>query len=909
MVLVSTFLFFIWIGILVIGFIKTAGKEHRKKGIVFLAIGLLMIILQSSLYIILEYNFENLWASQFNSQVFSRTFNVGLRLFLLSFLAGFLFTIINAIIAVGVLFRRFNKYSVIAILVVSVIAGLLAGFFIRAGITSQDMLLLENGLSFGINDPILGKDVSFYIYRLPILNTIQNVLSIFLFIFTVITFAFYGVASGFIKRGGYDFEFARAGKIHFIVLLAGFMISQAWGISIERLYLVADSAGVRGINYVMPTLSFSIWLFIISSLVILFIGLSKTALKRSVILNLSVVVLSYVIYYTASSIYPAIVQSTAINTNEFAYEKRFIEYKIKMTRWSYGIDKIRTVNVDPGDLTRESLENNQSTINNIRLHDYRAAHDVVEQLQRFRPYYRFTPIGFDQYVIDGQLRQVMTSAREIDIDRLPENARTWINKHFVYTHGYGIVAFPVNEFSSSGEPVYAVKDIPMESKIGEFNPRIYYGLYSNEHVYVNTNQQEFDYAEGEQNRFTTYTGKTGINVNQHKFLVAWHTDGFRLYFTNELKKETRLLYRRNIMQRVKELYPFLLHTQPYTAVVNGKLVWIIDSYTSAANFPYAASYKVNVPGYISRSVDYFRNSVKIVIDAYDGTVKAYIVDKSCPIIRTWQKIFPTSFEQDQPSAELRSHFKYPETILELVAQVFSLYHVTDPQVFYNREDVYQVSDELYYNIKNPYGPYYQICRLPGQSELRLNLMTMFIPAQTQIVRGLMSATLDTNTMETEVVFYSFPKTRHRRDGVMQFLARIDQTPSIKEKLTLWGNRFMGNMLVYPLLEKSGKVSLLYVQPVYIRSTNARFPQIKMIIVGDGANRISWGFSFNEAVSNLLSESVAQSSESGSTTSTAPINVREEVKRAFNDYLKYLRENNFVEAGKALQKVKMLMQQL
>ena len=908
---INGLLYFVWIGIISLGLALVINKTKRLRGILTICFGIAGLIFQIIVVFFLHYNFEVLWASQFNSNVYSKMFMESLKIFFYAFIPIFIFTFINLFFAYKSAFNKMNKFATLSILVISLVTAVILGLFMRASLSSEDVLLFKHGVNFGVLDPVFKKDVSFYIYKFPIINSIQNNLSAFLFILTFAVFMFYSGVIGMKheKEKFADPRLIKVGKTHFLIMLSLFLLTQIWAFSIEKWSLIAGSTGAKGIKYTIPAYTFSQIVFVLATLGVIALIFIKKSIKK-LLITLGVVFGSaFILFLLAVRLFPTIMQSTVIKTNEFKYEKKYIEYKINMTRKSYGIDKIKTVHVNPGDLTQNTLKQNDSTLKNIRLHDYRAAHDVIEQLQRFRPYYKFSPIYIDQYKIDGQLRQVMISAREIDLKRLPENANTWINRHFSYTHGYGTVMFPVNAFSSSGEPIYTVKDIPVNSKIGKFNPRIYHGMSTNDYVFVDTNQKEFDYPEGDKNKFTTYKGKTGININKHKFLIAWNTDGFKLYYTKELKNNSKLLYRRNIIQRVKELYPFLLLGKPYISIVNGKLVWIIDGYSTALNFPYAAEYRISLPGQSRRNVDYFRNSVKIVVDAYHGTVHAYIVDKKCPIIKTWKKVFPNSFEKKEMSDELKRHMKFPPTEFELKSKVYTQYHITDAQVFYNREDIYQLSKEVYRGRKNPYGPYYQICRLPGQKDLRLNLMTMFTPAQTQIVRGLMGATLDPNTLKPRVVFYSMPKTQKRRDGIMQFLARIDQTPAIKEKLTLWGKKVMGNTLVYPLLE-DGKFTLLYVQPVYIRSNNARFPQIKMIIVGDGANRITWGYNFEEAISNLLSENISSTQENKKTVETKKVkpkgNLKQRIKRAFNKYLRYLRENDFVRAGKALEEVKNLM---
>jgi len=463
------------------------------------------------------------------------------------------------------------------------------------------------------------------------------------------------------------------------------------------------------------------------------------------------------------------------------------------------------------------------TINNIRLWDHRPLKDTYNQIQAIRLYYDFHDVDVDRYIINGEYRQVMLSARELSAEKLAEEAQTWVNRRLQFTHGYGIALSPVNEVSAEGLPVLLVKDIP---PIGDFNieqPQIYFGEKTDHYIIVETKTQEFDYPMGDENVYGYYQGKDGVSLGSftRRLVYAWQFGDLNILISGELTPESRVLYYRNIRERVNHLAPFLeLDSDPYLVVMEGRLFWIQDAYTTTDRYPYSEP--------LGGGLNYIRNSVKAVIDAYDDSVTFYVTDPEDALIRTYQAIFPELFvPAGQMPESLRVHLRYPEGMFNIQAAVYQSYHMRDARVFYNKEDLWAVPKEFYAGKEQPMEPYYIIMRLPDEEKEEFLLMLPFTPVRKNNTIGWLAARSDGENYG-KLLAYLFPKERLVY-GPSQIENRIQQDTVITEQLALWGRGgsrvIRGNLLLIPLGESN-----LYVEPVFLQAETGGLPQLKRVIV-------------------------------------------------------------------------------
>jgi uncharacterized membrane protein (UPF0182 family) len=534
-----------------------------------------------------------------------------------------------------------------------------------------------------------------------------------------------------------------------------------------------------------------------------------------------------VVSIIVGGIFPSLVQRFQVQPSELAREMSYIEYNIQFTREAFALDRIEEQSFPAEEApTPQDIAQNNVTINNIRLWDPRPLKDTYNQIQSIRLYYDFNDVDIDRYIIDGNYRQVMLSARELSAEKLAGQAQTWVNRKLQFTHGYGIALSPVNEVSSDGLPELLVKDIP---PVGDFNieqPQIYFGEKTNDYVIVKTKTQEFDYPMGDENVYGRYQGKDGVSLGSfiRRVVYAWQLGDLNILISGELTPESRVLYYRNIRERVNHLAPFLeLDSDPYLVVMDGRLLWIQDAYTTTDRYPYSEP--------IGGGLNYIRNSVKAVIDAYDGNVTFYIADPEDALIRTYQAIFPNLFvPAAQMPESLRVHIRYPEDMFNIQASVYQTYHMRDARVFYNKEDLWAVPKEVYFGSEQTMEPYYIIMRLPGEEKEEFLLMLPFTPVNKNNTIGWLAARNDGENYG-KLLAYLFPKER-LVFGPSQIENRIQQDTVITEQLALWGRGgsrvIRGNLLMIPL----GK-SLLYVEPVFLQAETGGLPQLKRVIVAAG----------------------------------------------------------------------------
>ncbi|MDH5717374.1 MAG: UPF0182 family protein [Spirochaetia bacterium] len=692
----------------------------------------------------------------------------------------------------------------------------------------QTVLEFLHGQKFNITDPIFNNDLSFYFFTLPFYESIKNWIFAF-FILALIMGVIVYIITGALQwmHGGWKNLFTNASKAHISVLLAGLTFILAFGYWLEKFDLLYSSSGVvYGAGYTdAHARVFSYWFMSIASLAaaaIIIISL----FRRELVLLLTAPVIILAGLALVHWIYPAFQQKFMVEPNELEKETPYIKHNINFTRMAYGLDKVKTQKYSgTAELTKQDLNDNKLTINNIRLWDWRPLLSTYRQIQEIRLYYKFNDVDIDRYNINGEYRQVMMAARELSYDQVPEQAKTWVNQRLKYTHGYGVVMSPVNEVTPEGMPKLFIKDIPPVSSINinVTRPEIYFGEKTNHYIFTNTTTEEFDYPIGGSNKFTKYEGKAGVELSSlfKKLVYSFHYKTIKILISEYFTDKSKILYRRNIYDRVQTIAPFLRYDRdPYLTIVDGRLFWILDAYTYGNRYPYAEP----IRGY---DTNYIRNSVKVVIDAYNGTVDFYAIDENDPVLKTYQSIFPTLFKnKSKVPPGIKEHFRYPVDLFLIQSGIFSKYHMSDPGVFYNKEDLWRIPTEIYESKEQNVDPYYLIMKLPESQKEEFLLILPFTPSNKNNMVGWMTANSDGDNYG-KLLLYEFPK-QELIYGPMQIEARIDQDPAISELLTLWSqkgsNVIRGNLMVIPIAD-----SLLYVEPLYLKADQAEMPALKRVI--------------------------------------------------------------------------------
>ncbi len=715
--------------------------------------------------------------------------------------------------------RRLTFYF---IAIAAVLAYLFSSY---AGNFWMEALRYFNHVPFAVADPVFGADIGFYIFQLPF----QRFLYSFLMMTAVLTLIIVGVIYIMLNppsqgKQGWVLSSTR-GISHLALLLALVFGLKAWDYRLKQLELVLSDRGVVfGAGYADINANYPVLIVLmILALVIALVFVANIFLKRYRLFIYGILALTGVSLLGGWA-YPTFVQSFVVEPSEFNYERDYLVHNIEFTREAYNINQFATRRYDPFEILNwEDLRENTGTINNVRLWDHRPLLTTFNELQAIRLYYRFNDVDIDRYTIDGQYRQVMLSARELDKSRLAAQAQTWVNLHLQYTHGYGVTMSPVNEVTPEGLPRYFLGDIPPSGSVGLDNPAIYFGELTNDYVIINTDTPEFHYATaGDENVFTSYEGEAGVPLQSifRRALFALKYGDYRILISGELSNESRILFDRNIHERVRKLAPFLRYDgDPYVVVSEGRLFWIQDAYTVTDRYPYSAPYG---------NINYIRNSVKVVIDAYNGTVDYYIIDAEDPLVQTYANIFPELFSPIEEMPEgLMAHLRYPEDLFNIQAQVLTLYHITDPNIFYTREDLWAVPFEQSFGQEQLMEPYYTILQLPGYSEPEYVLILPFTPDQRNNMISWMVARCDQpNYGEVEV--FLFPTERVTL-GPKQIENRIDQSTEISEQFTLWGQAgsrvIRGNLLVLPINN-----ALLYVEPIFLEAERGGLPELARVIV-------------------------------------------------------------------------------
>ena len=713
----------------------------------------------------------------------------------------------------------------------------------------ETFLRLANAVQFGDTEPVFGKDLSFYVFSMPAYSFLQGWLLGVSIVVLIATLARYFV--NFSLRG-VSIDISPGLKVHVSVIGALLIFVVAWGHWLDRWELVLSGQGaVFGAAYAdvhARKLALLILTIIAGASGVLML---VNAYLRGLRLLAGAFALWIVMGIGLGFVWPTLMQQFSVNPNEFAREEPYIRRNIEFTRKGFALNRIEEAFYSAeSSVTAELIAQNPRTINNIRLWDHRPLSDVYTQIQLIRPYYDFGRVDVDRYTLDGEYRQVMLAGREVAPEKLEEGAQTWVNEKLFYTHGIGLAMSPVTEFTPEGRPVFFAKDIPAdgvipirsvgsldEPEIIVSNPRIYYGENTLDYVIVNTNTDELDYQTEDAGLVRTrYAGDGGVGIGSfiRRLAYAWQFADINIAISGEITGDSMIQYRRQVQERISTVAPFLLlDVDPYIVAAEvdgeGRLYWIQDAYATSNSFPY--SDRTVDP--LEHSYNYIRNSVKITVDSYDGEMKFYIWDTTDPVIRTYEKIFPSLFvSQDQMPESLREHVRYPQDFFTRQAEKYIKYHMQDPQDFYNSEDLWAVPNEKLGQTDNlqPVEPYYVIMKLPGEEREEFVQLFPYTPSQRQNLIGWLAARSDGENYG-KILAFNFPKDR-QVDGPEQVEARIDNDQDISAWFTLRCAQgsicIRGNLLVIPIGD-----SILYAEPVFIQAEGVRFPELKRVILATG----------------------------------------------------------------------------
>ena len=707
-----------------------------------------------------------------------------------------------------------------------------------AGGAWETVLLWTNGVSFGATDPAFGQDISFYLFDLPAFHFFQVWTLWLLIVSAAAAGAVYGLT---LSLQRFELNITRGMRIHLSLLLGLILLLIALGTRLGIFDLATSPGLVAGATYTDINARVPVrWALTIIAAVAGVTVIANAFLFSGYRLPMFVIGLWAVAGLVGGAIYPSIVQRTVVQPNELEKERQYITRNIDWTRRAYGLERIVETNFPAEPATSyEEIQANPATISNVRLLDARPLRDTFNQLQSLRPFYFFNDVDVDRYEIDGAPRQVMISARELDIRRVQDP--NWTQRRLQLTHGFGAVVAPVNRVTPEGQPELLTKDIP---PVGDTIPistdtaQIYFGELTSQYVIVKTNEDEFDYPVGESFAPTTYQPDRGIRLSNilRRFALAWDLGDTNLLISGRIGSGSRLLMNRSLPDRIGEVAPFLtLDSDPYLVVENEALIWIQDAYTTSDRFPYSQP---------AGSINYIRNSVKITIDAITGDMVFYLMDEDDPIVRTWAKIFPDLFTpRDEMPASIRAHLRYPEDLFRLQSERYLKYHITNPDVFFIGEDIWNIPTEKFRQQEQPVEPYYVIMTLPGEEREEFVLILPFTPRNKQNTIAWLAGRSDGQFLGT-LRAYRFP-TDTLVFGPAQIEALIDQDTGISQQLTLWDQSgsevIRGNLLMIPIGE-----SFIYVEPIYLQAETGRFPELKRVVVANG-NAIAMEPTFKAAL--------------------------------------------------------------
>lgn len=707
----------------------------------------------------------------------------------------------------------------------------------------SDVLVFLNQTPFGVKDPVFHRDVAWYVFTYPLYSVFTSWL-LSLTVFAIV---------GCVVLSQLDWRRALpAGRLS---VLGSLLLS----LTVVRILLstaglvysprgTAFGASFTDVNAQIP----ANYAYIVV-LVVLAVYLGVNAFKKHIRAVATAATLAVVLWIAILGVYPAVYQKLIVAPNELAKETPYLRHNIAMTRKGYGLDTVEEHEFTVKELTAQSLESDPEVVNNIRLLDWRPAKSVYEQLQELRPYYAFNDLDVDRYNIGGKQRQVVLSVRELDSSRLPQQAKSWVNERLKYTHGYGFVMSPVNEITSDGQPTFIVKDFPPQGlKVKQ--PRIYVGELSNSYAFVHTTTQEFDYPKGDSNQYYDYNGKDGVRIGSGLRRLAFGLNyGItKILLSSYLTPDSRILLNRRVQGRVRTLMPFIeWGDDVYPIFANGRIYWLVEGFTSTSRFPFSEPLSTQLPG--ASNLNYIRNSVKAVVDAYDGTVDFY-ADKSEPMAASYAKAFPVFKDFKEMPTAIRRHLRYAEPLFEIQSTMFRSYHMLDPQVFFNKEDQWNVPQEISAQSgarQTAQAPYYVINRLRDSDKLEFVIMRAYTPISKENMVAWMAGRCD-GVNYGRLILYKFSKETLVY-GPMQVEAKVDQDTELSQDLTLWNQQgstvLRGNTLAYPFGE-----SVMYVQPIYLQAEQGKIPELKKIVTFANG-RLGVGTSFSESLSDLLGTAI------------------------------------------------------
>ncbi|HKG45773.1 MAG TPA: UPF0182 family protein [Pyrinomonadaceae bacterium] len=816
---------------------------------------------------------------------------------------------------------------------IAALVGLVYGFKLKEH--WRQFALYWHQVSTNIQDPIFGKSLGFYLFSLPLYDLLSSWLLgvTFIVLLAALAYSLLGLPQTVLKP---SVRWSSGAAFRGVCCaLALFLLVVSWRTYLSRFpSLWEDHAIFSGVtyteaHYTLPALLIVSITLIIAAIILL---VNAFAVRRFSLLLIALA-LPVAAYVIGVVLVPSYVQSFIVKPNELDRESPYISYNIEWTRRGFGLNQIEQREFEAETSTAAlDLPNNRESLENIRLWDWRALQDTLRQVQAIRTYYDFPDVDVDRYVTGGHTRQMMIAPREINDSKL-QASRNWINERLIYTHGYGVTMNSANGFTPEGLPQFVLSNMPVESTSGEIKvtrPEIYFGELTNRYVYVKTKQNEFDYPQGDTNVTTTYQGTGGIRVGNRlrRMLLAWGIgDLSKLPFSDDVTSESRVLINRNIRDIVNGVAPFLTYDKDAYIVVSneGRLFWILDAFTESDYFPYSTHHAV-----AGNSLNYIRNSVKVVIDAYNGTANFYVFDNQDPIINTYKGIFPNLFQDvSQMPADLRAHVRYPETLVRAQGEVYSLYHTQNPKVFFQREDVWSIAQQITVNTdgkkqSESIDPYYVMMQLPGeQQKNEFVLILPFTPASRNNMIGWMAGRSDGENYG-KLVAYNFPKSR-LIDGPVQIEARIDQNAQLSAQFSLWnqqGSRVIrGHLLVIPL----GR-SLMFVEPVYLQAERSPMPELRLVVLAT-QEKLGYGQTFGEAMNSLFGEAAqaaappetspapgptSQQATPSVPSATPAQDLQQLINKAiqeFDDYQRLTSQGKLGEAGQKLEQHKRTLEEI
>ena len=867
--------------------------------------------------------------------------------------------------------------------------GLIVTWFAVNSIWFQS-LQFANSSKFDLKDPLFDHDISFYVFKLDFINSINDLVILIIVLFIVMTIVYYMMLMGARRPQifeeadtggpGADFddrdEFDRAqdaysggstygsnpygsdpfqgggfgdigdifgkfagkvkrpqqkrpkkdldsdnlkslltiasgqliilGIILFLMVGVHFFLKQY-----ELLYAhrgVVYGAGFTDVHITLWIYRILIILSVIGALSVV-LGVKKHKIKLIAAIPVIMILVSF-----AGSGIGAVVQNFVVSPDEINKESKYLDRNIEFTQHAYGLDDVETKKFSAEvNLTSEDIKNNDPTISNIRINDYTPTKKFYNQTQSIRQYYDFSEVDVDRYMVNGEYTQTFLSPREIDESKLSE---TWLNRHIKYTHGYGITMSRVDQITASGQPDMLIKNIPPESSVDEIKidrPEIYFGEKTNEYIIVNTSEDEFDYPDGDSNKYTKYEGAAGIKLNPlNRVLFALREHSLKILVSSNVKNNSRIVIRRNVVERVNKIMPYLEYDKDfYMCTTGGKLYWIIDAYTTSSRYPYSEPYDSD------EWTNYIRNSVKVVIDAYNGNVDYYVVDDNDPIAKTMQKIYPKLFkDMDEMPEGIKEHIRYPNKMFETQSKVYRRYHMNDVKVFYQNEDMWDISNEIYGTEEVSMEPHYYILNLPGEKKEEFVSTIPYTPKDKKNLTGLLMARSD-GEHYGELILFKLPKSKVTY-GPMQIEAQIDQSTEISKEFSLWNSAgsdySRGNMFVLPIED-----SLLYVEPVYLEATNSSIPEVKRVIVAYD-DKIAYEPTLAEALDKLFGEGSGDKYSGGDSAGTdksdgkkqeelTQSEVIQRAQKAYDDAQAALKKGDWAEYGKQMENLEKYLNKL